>query len=123
MADLEKPRTGDPGIMDPGKANIQTIYVLYLVGFIFAITTLIGVVMAYVNRGKSEAWLDTHYLWAIRTFWIGLLFAAISFVLSFVLIGFFGFVATAVWMIVRLVIGLQKVGRREPIANPMSWVI
>lgn len=123
MADLEKPQAGEPGIMDPGKSNVQAIYVLYLVGFVFAITTVIGVVMAYVNRGKSEGWVTSHYTWTIRTFWIGLLFAFISFLLSFVLIGVLGFLATAVWLIVRCIVGLQKAGRREPIANPLSWLI
>ncbi|WP_424933009.1 DUF4870 family protein [Amaricoccus macauensis] len=84
---------------------------------------LIGLVMAYVNRGKGEAWLDSHYTWAIRTFWIGLLYAFASLILSFILIGVLGFIATAVWMIVRVVIGLQTVGRREPISNPTSWII
>ncbi|WP_424933008.1 hypothetical protein [Amaricoccus macauensis] len=30
MADLEDPQSDEPGIMDPGKTNIQVIYVLYL---------------------------------------------------------------------------------------------
>lgn len=123
MAELEKLPQGDPGIMDPGKSNLQAIYVLYLLGFIFAITTVIGVVMAYVNRGKAAPWLDSHYTWAIRTFWIALLYALISALLSLVVIGALGFVATAVWVIVRCVIGLQKIGRGEPIANPQSWLI
>ncbi|MCB1352723.1 MAG: hypothetical protein KDK03_08310 [Rhodobacteraceae bacterium] len=123
MSELERLPQGDPGIMDPGKSNLQAIYVLYLLGFIFAITTVIGVVMAYVNRGKAAPWLDSHYTWAIRTFWIALLYALISALLSLVVIGVLGFIATAVWMIVRCVIGLQKIGRGEPIANPQSWLI
>jgi uncharacterized membrane protein len=123
MSDLEKPRAGPPGIMDPGKANVQTIYVLYLVGFVFAITMIIGIVAAYINRGKAEAWLDSHYTWAIRTFWMAVLFAAISALLSFVLIGTLGFVATAVWVIARCIVGLQKVGRNEPVANPQGWLL
>ena len=123
MSELERLPQGDPGIMDPGKSNLQAIYVLYLLGFIFAITTVIGVVMAYVNRGKAAPWLDSHYTWAIRTFWIALLYALISALFSLLVIGVLGFIATAVWMIVRCVIGLQKIGRGEPIANPQSWLI
>ena len=38
-----------------------------------------------MNRGKSEPWVETHYTWAIRTFWIGMLYTLIGFVLAFVL--------------------------------------
>nr|WP_272210401.1 hypothetical protein [Marinicella sp. W31]MDC2876281.1 hypothetical protein [Marinicella sp. W31] len=43
--------------------------------------------------------------------------------LTFVLIGVLGFVATAVWVIVRVIIGLQKVNRSEPIERPQSWLV
>jgi len=83
----------------------------------------VGSVLAYLNRGKSPAWVETHYTWAIRTFWIGLLFGFISLLLLFVAIGFLTALATAVWAIVRIVIGLQAIGRSEPIKNPQSWLI
>jgi uncharacterized membrane protein len=109
--------------LEPGKINIQIIYLLYLVGFAIGITVLIGLVLAYLNRDKAEAWAQTHYTWAIRTFWIGLLFGVISALLTMLLIGVLGFIATAVWIVVRCVIGLQKVAREEPITNPESWLV
>lgn len=59
------------GSSTEGTAKI--VYVLYLVGILFGLTTLIGVVMAYVNRGDAPEWLKTHYQYQIRTFWIGAL--------------------------------------------------
>ncbi len=110
--------------LEPGKTNLQVIYVLYLVSFIFGgLTALIGLVVAYINRGKSEAWMETHYTWLIRTFWIGLLYAFVCMLLAFVLIGFLLMLAVAVWIIIRCVVGLQALGRGEPIANPQSWVL
>lgn len=109
--------------LEPGPQNIQVIYILYLVGFVIGITPLIGVVIAYVNRGKSEPWVETHYTWAIRTFWIGILFSLIGVVLALVLIGFLLLFAVAVWFIVRCIVGLQAVGRNEPIRNPKAWII
>lgn len=109
--------------LEPGPQNIQVIYILYLVGFVIGITPLIGVVIAYVNRGKSEPWVETHYTWAIRTFWIGILFSLIGVVLALVLIGFLLLFAVAVWFIVRCIVGLQAVGRNEPIRNPEAWII
>lgn len=118
------PQPAQPeGWMDPGKLNVQIVYVLYLLSFLVGITSIIGVVIAYVNRGKSGGWVDTHYTWAIRTFWISLLYSLISLILTLMVIGVLGFIATLVWVVIRCVIGLQKASRGEPIANPQSWLI
>lgn len=109
--------------LEPGRTNVQIIYILYLVGFAIGFTPIIGIVLAYINRGKAGGWIETHYTWAIRTFWIGMLYAFISVVLAVVLIGFLLMIAVAVWFAVRCVIGLQAASRNEPIRNPESWVI
>jgi uncharacterized membrane protein len=109
--------------LEPGPSNMMAVYILYLAGFVIGITPLIGVVMAYINRGKSEPWVETHYTWAIRTFWIGLLYSLIAVVLTILLIGFILFIAVAVWFIVRIVLGMQALNRNEPVRKPESWII
>lgn len=109
--------------LEPGPTNVQVIYASYLLGFVVGVTPLIGIVIAYMNRGKAGGWIETHYTWAIRTFWIGILYGLISLMLSLVLIGFLLMLAAAVWVVVRVVVGLQAVGRGEPIRNPESWLI
>ncbi len=109
--------------LEPGKLNVQVVYGLYLASFVIGITGIVGLVIAYLNRGKAGGWVDSHYTWAIRTFWIALLYSLISLVLTIAVIGVFGFIATAIWIIVRCIIGLQKAAREEPIANPQSWMI
>src|SRR5690606_26596048 len=109
--------------LEPGATNIQVIYICYLAAFVIGISALLGIVLAYINRGKTGGWIETHYTWAIRTFWIGILYGLVSMLLSFVLIGFLTALATAVWVIVRCVIGLQAVSRGEPIRNPLSWIV
>lgn len=110
--------------LEPGKTNLQIIYILYLVSFIVGgIPVLIGVIMAYINRGKSEAVFETHYTWLIRTFWIGLLYSLVSVILMVVFIGVILMIAVVVWIIIRCIIGLQALGRGEPIRNPQSWIL
>jgi uncharacterized membrane protein len=109
--------------LEAGKTNIQIIYVLYLVSLAIGVTALIGIVLAHMNRGKAGGWVETHYTWAIRTFWIGVLYGVICVVLAVIGIGFLLMIAVAVWAIVRIVIGLQKSSREEPIDNPESWLI
>jgi uncharacterized membrane protein len=110
--------------LEPGKTNLQLIYILYLISFVFSgIPVLIGVVMAYINRGKSASWIDTHYTWLIRTFWIGLLYSLIAAILMLAFIGVILMIAVLVWIIIRCIIGLQALGRGEPIRNPQSWIL
>ncbi|MHA6643883.1 DUF4870 family protein [Mesorhizobium sp. A623] len=113
----------DGGWFAPGRTNAQLVYILYLAGFVVGISSLIGLVFAYVNRGKSEAWVDTHYTFLIRTFWIGLLYGLASCLLMLVAIGFVLVFVTVVWVIARCIIGLQAVSRGAPIANANSWLL
>ena len=109
--------------LEPGPTNVQIIYILYLVGFVVGITSIIGLVIAYINRGKAGGWIETHYTWLIRTFWIALLGGVVSLLLMIVGIGFLLGIAVAIWVIVRCIVGLQAVSRSEPIRNPESWLI
>jgi uncharacterized membrane protein len=117
-----EPRKTD-GWLEPGATNVQVIYVLYLLGLVIGISALVGLVLAYVNRGRSAPWVETHYTWLIRTFWIALLYGIISVLLMFLVIGFLTALATVVLVIARCVIGLQAVSRNEPIKKPESWLI
>lgn len=123
----DQPPAPAPGSSDrwlePGPLNMQLIYVLYLAGFVIGITPLIGLVMAYINRNKDGGWIETHYTWAIRTFWIAVLGGFVSLLLMIVVVGFLLAFAVAVWVIVRCVIGLQAVSRRAAIRDPQSWWI
>lgn len=109
--------------MSPGANNVRLVYILYLVSFVIGITCIVGLVFAYMNRSKAEPWLQTHYTFLIRTFWISVLLFFAALILSLILVGFLFMIAIAVWVIVRCVIGLQKVSRKEPIENPETWLI
>jgi len=63
------------------------VYITYLAAFAFPPLAIAGVVLAYVNRDTAPDWLKSHFTFQIYTFWIGLLFIAVSCVLMAVLIG------------------------------------
>lgn len=123
--DPQPPRSDDTigGWTSSGPDNVKLVYFLYLGSLVLGITALIGLVFAYINRGKSGGWVDTHYTYQIRTFWIGLLYTLIAVLLSIVLIGFILMIAVIVWFVVRSVIGLQRATQGQPVANPRSWLI
>jgi uncharacterized membrane protein len=109
--------------LEPGPTNALVIYILYLAGLVIGVTGLVGIVLAYINRGKAGGFVESHYTFLIRTFWIGLLYALISAVLMMVAIGFVLMFAVAVWFIARCILGLQALQRGEPVKDPESWFL
>jgi uncharacterized membrane protein len=109
--------------LEPGQTNALVIYILYLTSLVIGVTGIVGVVLAYINRGKAGGFVESHYTFLIRTFWIGILYALISVVLIIVVIGFPLMFAVAVWFIARCILGIQALQRGEPIKNPQSWFL
>lgn len=105
----------------PGPANLRLIYFLYLFAPILGLTPIIAMVLAYMNRGKSEAWIETHYTWAIRTFWIGFFGIIVSVALMYVIIGFLLALLLSILIIARCITGLEALGRKAPIRDPRAW--
>lgn len=102
--------------------SAKIVYVLYLASLVVGLTSLVGVVMAYLNVGEAAEPLKTHYRFQIRTFWIGLVYGAIGLLLLVVGVGALVFVFVAVWLIVRCVKGLKFLDRREPYPNVTTWL-
>jgi len=62
------------GRVSKGTKIAHVVYGLYLLGFVFPLTWIAGVITAHVMRSPhNEGWLDQHFGWQIRTFWITLL--------------------------------------------------
>lgn len=122
----EQSRNADPvaKYLAPGGDNVKLVYVLYLASVIVGITMLIGLIMAYLNRGKTVGtWVESHYTYLIRTFWIGLLYALISALLMIVVVGFLLIFVVLIWGVVRCIKGLQLAASGQPVPRPESWTI
>ncbi len=98
------------------------IYILYLLNLILGVTSFIGVIMAYVNKGGAPEWLQSHYRFQIRTFWIGLLFAVVGAVTAAFVVGILILAFLFIWWIARCVTGMRyfSEGRAHP--DPASWM-
>ncbi|SHM37659.1 DUF4870 family protein [Vreelandella subglaciescola] len=107
----------------PDTTMAIVVYALYLASFVVGFTSIIGVVIAYMYRGNGPAWLDEHYRYQIRTFWIGLLYATVTIFLAFVLIGLPLMLVLAVWFIVRCVKGFKGLQEKRAPHNVDSWLI
>lgn len=107
----------------PGGTSATIIYVLYLLSLVTGgLTSIVGLVMAYVNVGAAPEPLKSHYRFQIRTFWIGLLYGVVAALLALAVVGFFVLLLVAVWLVVRCVKGLQALDRREPYPKVETWL-
>lgn len=82
------------------------VYYLYLAGIFLPFTGLIGLIMAYVNKGKDPV-IDSYYSHQIRTFWWGLLWMVIGGITAVFVIGYLILIGWMVWLIMRCVKGIQ----------------
>ena len=64
------------------------ISLLYVGSFLAGITSIIGVILAYVWNGEThESWQDSHFRYHIRTFWIGFVWSFVALVGSILTLG------------------------------------
>jgi uncharacterized membrane protein len=98
---------------EPGEQDARTLtlacYILYACIFCAMIPPIIAIIINYVKKDDiTDPVYASHFKWQIRTFWWGLLWYCVSFVLAFILIGFVGLFAVTVWYIYRIVKGVLR---------------
>ena len=78
--------------------------------------------MAYVNKADAPEWVQSHYRFQIRTFWIALMLGAIGAVTAAFVVGILILAFLFIWWIARCVTGMRyfSEGRAHP--NPASWM-
>jgi uncharacterized membrane protein len=98
------------------------VYVLYAVSFfVGGVTALAGIIINYVKLDDARGTLfESHFTWQIRTFWWGLLWAVLGFLLIITVVGsILGvpvLLANFVWCIYRIVKGLLNWNDGKPMA-------
>jgi uncharacterized membrane protein len=98
------------------------IYILYLVSLIFGITAIVGIVVAYINQGDGPSWVDSHYRFQIRTFWIGLLFSVIAIATTPIIVGYLVLLFLLFWWIIRCAKGMKYLSKGQAHADPTGWM-
>ena len=113
------------------------VYALYLVGLANGLTILIGLVLAYANRGGAGGRMESHYTFLIRSFWLWFVWALIGgalilfgLPLSLVLVGLpmlaLGWAILGLahlWFAARVIVGVIYLARDEPYPRPRSWLL
>lgn len=98
------------------------IYVLYMASILVGVTSIVGVIMAYIKRADfAGTEYEPHLTYLIRTFWISLIGYLIGMATIIVGIGAIIIIAAGVWFIYRSIAGFIKFNDRKPI-DPMGWL-
>ncbi len=109
-----------PMISDNGL--VLAVYILYLVGFLNGLTAVIGLVIAYIKSDKADPISQTHFLFQMKTFLIGLLYIFLGAATLHVGIGALILLWWIIWTLIRCVKGLLALNAGEPIGDPNSWL-
>ncbi|CRI67696.1 Transmembrane protein [Thiocapsa sp. KS1] len=99
----------------PLKATTSLVYLLQALSFLLGFTSVIGVVVNYLRLADVRGtWLETHFVWQIRTFWFQLLWGLIGLVTSVFLIGFLIWAGVYFWTLYRVVKGWANLAEERP---------
>ena len=100
-----------------GILGAATVIGAFLVGW----PSIIAVILNYLKRSDVRGtWLESHFLWQIRTFWFGLLWVSICvlvIVLTFgigILVAWLPLGVIAIWFIYRIARGWLALNERRP---------
>jgi len=102
--------------------TVKLVYILYFVGFFTGVAALAGLVVAYLSKEKATPAELSHYIYQIRTFWIGLAYLVVGFLLSLVIIGWFVLLWFVIWALVRSIKGFQLASGAKPVPEPQTWL-
>ncbi len=100
-----------------GIIGTATVIGAFLTGW----PSIIAVILNYVKRSDARGtWLESHFRWQIRTFWLGLLWVVLCGLLVVVTLGvgliivWVPLAFVTIWLVYRVARGWLRLGARRP---------
>lgn len=111
--------------LPPGETTTMAhvVYGLFVLGtFTVGLAAIIGLIIALLKRRDVRGtWLETHYQWQIRTFWVLLLGWVVAAILFRYAIGVVLPFLLMLWALWRLIKGWVRLGSSRAIDDPSTW--
>lgn len=102
--------------LDSLKTLSAVIYALYALSLFSGVTAIVAIVLNTIKREETRGtWLESHFIWQIRTFWWGLLWFIVGAATWFILVGWLVWGVAFVWFIYRIAHGWLKLNDGLPI--------
>ena len=95
----------------------MVVYALQVLSVFVGITAIVGVIINYIKREDAAGTLyESHFDWQIRTFWWGLVWSVIGFVLLFAFgLGLLVWFVAGFWALYRVIKGFIKLNDNQPV--------
>ena len=103
------------------KNYVFIAYVTYALGLFIWFAPVVGVILAYVKRNEAQGSIyASHIDYLTKTFWVSLVGMLFGMLTILILIGWLILVATGIWLIYRVVVGLIKLNEDKPVPT-QGW--
>ena len=123
MTDVQPDPAVPPALQDDKTMPI-IVYACYIAGWVTGgVSSIVGLILAYVSKSAAPEWLQSHYVFQIRTFWLSLLFGVIGCLTLIIGIGALILLAVGIWVTVRSVVGLSWLLKGEAYPTPRNWML
>lgn len=118
---MNEPQQNQPAAGVSLRTVCLVAYGLFALGFltsgILAFATLAAVIIVYLKRPDAAGtYYASHLDWLMNTFLWSLLWLGVSFLATFILIGWLGLFATVIWVLYRLIRGLLALLDGRPVS-------
>ena len=115
MKDLDSAK---PEPLGP-KKDVEITHIIYGLmasGYVTGgLGSLAAIILNYIKLAEVKGTpLEGHFRWQMRTFWWGMLWAVLSLLLMFVVIGFFTIIVVVIWHIYRIAKGWMRLNDGKP---------
>ena len=125
MSSTDTVTTLDAGNQSSLVTKLHIVYALHSVGlalgafgaasvvgsFLFGWPSIIAVIVSYIYRGDARgSWLESHFDWAIRTFWLALAIAVVVALISAPLVLLL-VLGLATWIVGMFILGAWAIYR------------
>ena len=91
------------------------VYALQAVSFLFVITFVIAMMVNYIKSDDVRGtWLESHFRWQTRTFWLSLPWFVLGMLTYIFIIGWIIIAVTAIWLIYRILKGWLNLYDNKP---------
>lgn len=99
------------------KTLTLVVYALQVLSVFVGITAIVGVIINYIKREDAAGTLyESHFDWQIRTFWWGLVWSIVGFVLLFAFgLGLLVWFVAGIWALYRVIKGFIKLNDNQPV--------
>ena len=113
--DAVSPIPGTRDQLDSLRQLTLVVYILYALSTFTGVTAVVAIIINYVKRDDARGTVyESHFLWQMRTFWYGLLWALIGGATVWVGIGFVVLAVNWLWLVYRIVRGLLNWNDGKP---------